>query len=378
MATKIDRVSRSAIGLLDLIEQLRAHNCHLVLIDEGLDTSTSAGDLTSGLLGVIGGWERRRIAERTTAGRRAAAEHDGRFVGSPPRSEHHRPGCERARQTAGHRPGAGPDGPDHVPTRRPRRRHPDRGCAGAQPAGLPAPAGAPWTAVTLGRWMLPNHRSEPHQAPGDSTGSTCRSRPSSPPPKPPRGGPGKPTAANTHPNPRTLPAVRGAVRALRAARHGPHRRLATPHLLLPSPLLAPGHPGRQQGCRNVPCDTSTTRSKPTSPGAHRTGHPHRSRTPTSPPHKPGGMDALAGLLDRLARVDADLAARRGCSAPRGTPAQPWPRPGPPARTPQDPATRHRPRPPNHPNPRPHHPRGPGVDHRPGGRPAHRTAQTGGT
>ena len=84
MATKIDRVSRSAIGLLDLIEQLRAHNCHLVLIDEGLDTSTSAGDLTSGLLGVIGGWERRRIAERTTAGRRAAAEHDGRFVGSTP------------------------------------------------------------------------------------------------------------------------------------------------------------------------------------------------------------------------------------------------------------------------------------------------------
>lgn len=84
MATKIDRVSRSAVGLLALIEELRESRCHLLLIDEGLDTSTSAGDLTSGLLGVIGGWERRRIAERTKAGRRAAAELEGRFVGSTP------------------------------------------------------------------------------------------------------------------------------------------------------------------------------------------------------------------------------------------------------------------------------------------------------
>lgn len=84
MATKIDRVSRSAVGLLALIEELRQSNCHLVLIDEGLDTSTAAGDLTSGLLGVIGGWERRRIAERTKGGRRAAAEIEGRFVGSTP------------------------------------------------------------------------------------------------------------------------------------------------------------------------------------------------------------------------------------------------------------------------------------------------------
>ncbi|WP_152185560.1 recombinase family protein [Segeticoccus rhizosphaerae] len=84
MATKIDRVSRSAVGLLALIEELRRSGCHLVLIDEGLDTSTAAGDLTSGLLGVIGGWERKRIADRTTQGRRSAAEIEGRFVGSTP------------------------------------------------------------------------------------------------------------------------------------------------------------------------------------------------------------------------------------------------------------------------------------------------------
>lgn len=84
MATKIDRVSRSAVGLLALIEDLRSHSCHLMLIDEGLDTSTSAGDLTSGLLGVIGGWERKRIADRTKGGRRAAAELEGRFVASVP------------------------------------------------------------------------------------------------------------------------------------------------------------------------------------------------------------------------------------------------------------------------------------------------------
>ncbi len=84
MATKIDRVSRSAVGLLNLVDQLRGQGCHLVLIDEGLDTSTPAGDLTSGVLGVIGGWERRRIAERTKQGRLSAAATQGRFVGSTP------------------------------------------------------------------------------------------------------------------------------------------------------------------------------------------------------------------------------------------------------------------------------------------------------
>jgi DNA invertase Pin-like site-specific DNA recombinase len=83
IATKIDRVSRSALGLLNLVEELRGHGCHLVLIDEGLDTSTPAGDLTSGVLGVIGGWERRRIAERTKQGRINAAG-EGRFVASTP------------------------------------------------------------------------------------------------------------------------------------------------------------------------------------------------------------------------------------------------------------------------------------------------------
>lgn len=84
MATKIDRVSRSAVGLLKFVEDLREFECNLVLIDEGLDTSTPAGDLTSGVLGVIGGWERRRIAERTQSGRLTAAREEGRFVGSTP------------------------------------------------------------------------------------------------------------------------------------------------------------------------------------------------------------------------------------------------------------------------------------------------------
>lgn len=84
LATKIDRVSRSAVGLLKFVETLRKYSCDLVLIDEGLDTSTPAGDLTSGVLGVIGGWERRRISERTQQGRLVAAREEGRFVGSTP------------------------------------------------------------------------------------------------------------------------------------------------------------------------------------------------------------------------------------------------------------------------------------------------------
>jgi len=155
MATKIDRVSRSAVGLLALIEDLRKHGCHLVLIDEGLDTSTSAGDLTSGLLGVIGGWERKRIAERTKAGRRAAAELEGRFVGSTP--------------PFGYRSVPPPGGKG-------KRLVVDQGQAETiktmfqlvvvenrpiteaaelmNRAGLTAPTGGEWTQVSLGRWAL--------------------------------------------------------------------------------------------------------------------------------------------------------------------------------------------------------------------------------
>lgn len=83
LGTKLDRVSRSALGLLELIEDLTRHNAALVVVDDGLDTSTDTGKLVASILGIIAGFERDRIRSRTVEGRsRAAAA--GRFVGSTP------------------------------------------------------------------------------------------------------------------------------------------------------------------------------------------------------------------------------------------------------------------------------------------------------
>lgn len=81
VATKIDRVSRSAVGFLNLVERLRRTGCHLVLMDEGIDTSTSAGELVASLLATVAAFERERIRERSYGARRQAAV-EGRFVSS--------------------------------------------------------------------------------------------------------------------------------------------------------------------------------------------------------------------------------------------------------------------------------------------------------
>lgn len=83
VATKIDRVSRSAVGFLNLVERLRREGCHLLLIDEGIDTSTSAGELVASLLATVAAFERQRIRERSYGARRQAAI-EGRFVSSSP------------------------------------------------------------------------------------------------------------------------------------------------------------------------------------------------------------------------------------------------------------------------------------------------------
>lgn len=83
LATKLDRVSRSALGLLELIEDLGRHSASLVVVDDGLDTSTETGRLVASILGIIAGFERDRIRARTVEGRSRAAI-AGRFVGSTP------------------------------------------------------------------------------------------------------------------------------------------------------------------------------------------------------------------------------------------------------------------------------------------------------
>jgi site-specific DNA recombinase len=83
VAMKLDRLGRSASGLLSLYERLEAKGVHVVTIEDGVDTSTANGRLMRTILAALAEWERDVIRDRTRNGVRAAMD-DGRRVGQPP------------------------------------------------------------------------------------------------------------------------------------------------------------------------------------------------------------------------------------------------------------------------------------------------------
>jgi site-specific DNA recombinase len=83
VAMKLDRLGRSAAGLLALYERLERKGVNIVTIDDGIDTSTANGRLMRTILAALAEWERDVIRDRTRNGVRAAMD-DGRRVGQPP------------------------------------------------------------------------------------------------------------------------------------------------------------------------------------------------------------------------------------------------------------------------------------------------------
>lgn len=83
VAMKLDRLGRSAAGLLSLYERLEKKGVRIVTIEDGIDTSTANGRLMRTILAALAEWERDVIRDRTRNGVRAAME-DGRRVGQPP------------------------------------------------------------------------------------------------------------------------------------------------------------------------------------------------------------------------------------------------------------------------------------------------------
>ena len=81
--TRLDRLGRSLKELLETVENLKAHDIHLVSLEEGIDTTSAAGELVSHVFGAIAHFERRLISERTRHGI-AAARKSGRGPGRPP------------------------------------------------------------------------------------------------------------------------------------------------------------------------------------------------------------------------------------------------------------------------------------------------------
>lgn len=79
---KLDRLGRSTVGVLTLVERLEADGYGLIVCDLGLDTTTPVGQFTLSIMAAFGQLERRMISDRTRAAL-AAAKARGVRVGRP-------------------------------------------------------------------------------------------------------------------------------------------------------------------------------------------------------------------------------------------------------------------------------------------------------
>ena len=69
---RLDRLGRSLKELLETVENLKAHDIHLVSLEESIDTTSAAGELVFHVFGAIAHFERRLISERARDGIAAA------------------------------------------------------------------------------------------------------------------------------------------------------------------------------------------------------------------------------------------------------------------------------------------------------------------
>ena len=69
---KIDRLGRSTVNLLLLLERLHKREIGFVAVTQGIDTTTALGRLIFGQLALFAEFEREQIRERTRAGMAAA------------------------------------------------------------------------------------------------------------------------------------------------------------------------------------------------------------------------------------------------------------------------------------------------------------------
>ena len=84
VVTKLDRLGRSLEHLMALSKQLQAKGVDLVVIDQGIDTSTAVGRMFFQILGAIAEFEHALMSERTRDGLDAARAR-GRTGGQKPK-----------------------------------------------------------------------------------------------------------------------------------------------------------------------------------------------------------------------------------------------------------------------------------------------------
>jgi DNA invertase Pin-like site-specific DNA recombinase len=84
VVTKLDRLGRSLEHLIDLSKHLQERGVDLVVLDQGIDTSTAVGRLFFQIIGAIAEFEHALMSERTMDGL-SAARARGRTGGQKPK-----------------------------------------------------------------------------------------------------------------------------------------------------------------------------------------------------------------------------------------------------------------------------------------------------
>jgi DNA invertase Pin-like site-specific DNA recombinase len=84
VVTKLDRLGRSLEHLIELAKLLQGRGVDLVVLDQGIDTSTAIGRLFFQIIGAIAEFEHALMSERTVDGL-AAARARGRTGGQKPK-----------------------------------------------------------------------------------------------------------------------------------------------------------------------------------------------------------------------------------------------------------------------------------------------------
>ncbi|WP_207756642.1 recombinase family protein [Nonomuraea cypriaca] len=84
VVTKLDRLGRSLEHLIALSKQLQERGVDLVVLDQGIDTSTAIGRMFFQILGAIAEFEHALMSERTMDGLEAARAR-GRTGGQKPK-----------------------------------------------------------------------------------------------------------------------------------------------------------------------------------------------------------------------------------------------------------------------------------------------------
>ena len=82
--TKLDRLGRSLANLIDIAADLQARGVDLVVLDQGIDTTTAVGRMFFQILGAIAEFEHALMSERTRDGLEAARAR-GRTGGQKPK-----------------------------------------------------------------------------------------------------------------------------------------------------------------------------------------------------------------------------------------------------------------------------------------------------